>query len=88
MGLLQMNIGLVERLEKIVAAFRAKGQEFQDVIKMGRTQLQDAVPMTLGQEFEAYATLEEDISKLNNNASLFVEVNMGATAIGTGLMLR
>jgi aspartate ammonia-lyase len=63
-----------------------KGKEFQDVIKMGRTQLQDAVPMTLGQEFEAFAaTLEEDISKLNNNASLFVEVNMGATAIGTGI---
>lgn len=71
MGLLQMNAGLVERLESIVAAFRAKGVEFQDVIKMGRTQLQDAVPMTLGQEFEAYAaTLEEDISKLNNNAGL------------------
>jgi aspartate ammonia-lyase len=53
---------------------------------MGRTQLQDAVPMTLGQEFEAFAaTLEEDISKLNNNANLFVEVNMGATAIGTGI---
>lgn len=86
MGLLHMNTGLVDRLEKIVEAFRAKGREFHDVIKMGRTQLQDAVPMTLGQEFEAYAaTLEEDISKLNNNASLFVEVNMGATAIGTGL---
>lgn len=86
MGLLQMNIGLVNRLQSIVEAFRAKGQEFQDVIKMGRTQLQDAVPMTLGQEFEAFAAnLEEDISKLNNNADLFVEVNMGATAIGTGI---
>ena len=86
MGLLQMNAILVEKLEKIVEAFREKGKEFHDVIKMGRTQLQDAVPMTLGQEFEAFAvTLEEDISKLNNNANLFVEVNMGATAIGTGL---
>jgi len=86
MGLLQMNETLVRNLEKIVEAFRAKGKEFHDVIKMGRTQLQDAVPMTLGQEFEAFAaTLEEDISKLNNNASLFVEVNMGATAIGTGI---
>ena len=85
-ALLQMNAVLVEKLEQIVVAFRAKGQEFSDVIKMGRTQLQDAVPMTLGQEFEAFAaTLEEDISKLNNNAELFVEVNMGATAIGTGL---
>ncbi|MBQ0152530.1 MAG: aspartate ammonia-lyase [Chryseobacterium sp.] len=86
MGLLQMNQTLVEKLEQIVQAFRAKGEEFNDVIKMGRTQLQDAVPMTLGQEFEAFAaTLEEDISKLNNNANLFVEVNMGATAIGTGI---
>lgn len=86
MGLLQMNETLVQKLEQIVQAFREKGEEFHDVIKMGRTQLQDAVPMTLGQEFEAFAaTLEEDISKLNNNANLFVEVNMGATAIGTGL---
>ena len=86
MALLQMNETLVGKLEQIVAAFRAKGEEFKHVLKMGRTQLQDAVPMTLGQEFEAFAaTLEEDISKLNNNALLFVEVNMGATAIGTGL---
>ncbi|MBW7676550.1 aspartate ammonia-lyase [Chryseobacterium chendengshani] len=86
MGLLQMNERLVEKLKNIVEAFREKGVEFQDVIKMGRTQLQDAVPMTMGQEFEAFAaTLEEDISRLNNNANLFVEVNMGATAIGTGI---
>lgn len=86
LALLQMNETLVEKVKKIVLAFREKGEEFQDVIKMGRTQLQDAVPMTLGQEFEAFAaTLEEDIEKLNNNANLFVEVNMGATAIGTGL---
>lgn len=86
MALLQMNERLVQTLEKIVHAFREKGKEFQGIIKMGRTQLQDAVPMTLGQEFEAFAaTLEEDISKLNNNANLFVEINMGATAIGTGI---
>lgn len=86
MALLQLNEVLVEKLEKAIASFRKKGVEFQDVLKMGRTQLQDAVPMTLGQEFEAFAaTLEEEISKLNNNANLFVEVNMGATAIGTGL---
>lgn len=86
LALLQMNARLVEKLSEIVEAFRAKGKEFQDIIKMGRTQLQDAVPMTLGQEFEAFAaTLEEDVEKLNNNAKLFVEVNMGATAIGTGL---
>ena len=86
MAMLQMNKELVEKLKKTIAAFRQKGIEFNDVIKMGRTQLQDAVPMTMGQEFEAYAaTLEEDISKLNNNAHLFVEINMGATAIGTGI---
>lgn len=86
MALLSMNEELVEKLKKIVEAFRDKGKEFSSVIKMGRTQLQDAVPMSLGQEFEAFAaTLEEDISKLNTNANLFVEVNMGATAIGTGL---
>lgn len=86
MALLAMNADLVKKLVKIVASFREKGKEFSSVIKMGRTQLQDAVPMSLGQEFEAFAaTLEEDISKLNNNANLFVEINMGATAIGTGL---
>jgi aspartate ammonia-lyase len=85
-ALLQMNQILVKKVTEIVDAFREKGKEFQEVIKMGRTQLQDAVPMTLGQEFEAFAAnLEEDIEKLNNNAKLFVEVNMGATAIGTGL---
>lgn len=85
-ALIIMNQKLVVKLENIVKAFRAKGKEFHDVIKMGRTQLQDAVPMTMGQEFEAFAaTLEEDISKLNSNADLFLEINMGATAIGTGL---
>jgi aspartate ammonia-lyase len=63
-----------------------KADEFRDVIKMGRTQLQDAVPMTLGQAFEAYAvTLGEEIERLEQNAQLFLEVNMGATAIGTGI---
>ena len=86
MALLSMNGELVEKLKKTVEAFREKGREFSSVIKMGRTQLQDAVPMSMGQEFEAFAaTLEEDISKLNGNAKLFVEINMGATAIGTGL---
>lgn len=86
MAFLEMNAELVEKLKKIVEAFRAKGKEFSSVIKMGRTQLQDAVPMSMGQEFEAFAaTLEEDVSKLNTNANLFVEINMGATAIGTGL---
>lgn len=82
----RMNQKLVKKLEEVVAAFRQKGKEFADVIKMGRTQLQDAVPMTLGQEFEAFAaTLEDNITRLDNNAKLLLEINMGGTAIGTGL---
>ena len=66
--------------------FVAKSEEVSDVIKMGRTQLQDAVPMTSGQEFTAFAnTLEEEIGNLNRNVELMLEINMGATAIGTGL---
>jgi len=77
---------LVSEVEKLVESFRKKGVEFANVLKMGRTQLQDAVPMTLGQEFEAYAaTLSEEIERLTQNAKLFLEVNMGATAIGTGI---
>ena len=82
----RMNQKLVKKLQEAVAAFRQKGKEFADVIKMGRTQLQDAVPMTLGQEFEAFAaTLEDNITRLENNAKLLLEINMGGTAIGTGL---
>ena len=80
------NIQLIEHLKKLIQSFRRKGEEFKHVLKMGRTQLQDAVPMTMGQEFEAYAaTLEEEIERLNQNSALFLEINMGATAIGTGL---
>jgi len=85
-ALINHNTRIVGVLQHLVAAFRAKGIEFANVIKMGRTQLQDAVPMTLGQEFEAYAAnLEEEVARLNQNAQLFREVNMGATAIGTGI---
>ena len=67
-------------------AFEAKAGEFGDVLKIGRTQLQDAVPMTLGQEFSTYAVmLQEDESRLGEAASLIREVNLGATAIGTGI---
>ncbi|HOZ14716.1 MAG TPA: aspartate ammonia-lyase [Tenuifilaceae bacterium] len=80
------NIKLVKVLELLIESFRHKAKEFAHVIKMGRTQLQDAVPMTLGQAFEAYAvTLGEEIDRLNQNAKLFLEINMGATAIGTGI---
>ena len=80
------NEDLVTELKLLINSFRAKGKEFDGVLKMGRTQLQDAVPMTLGQEFEAFAsTLEEEVERLNEMARLFLEVNMGATAIGTGI---
>lgn len=85
-ALFNSNKKLVSVLESLVDSFREKGREFSHIIKMGRTQLQDAVPMTLGQEFEAYAvTLGEEVERLNQNARLFLEVNMGATAIGTGI---
>ncbi len=86
LALIKMNENIINSLKHLIASFRAKGKEFADVIKMGRTQLQDAVPMTLGQEFEAFAaTLDEEVLRLNNNAHLFLEINMGGTAIGTGL---
>jgi aspartate ammonia-lyase len=77
---------LVAALEDLAFAFKAKAVEFADVLKIGRTQLQDAVPMTLGQEFDAFhATLKEDVVRLRESAALFREVNLGATAIGTGI---
>jgi aspartate ammonia-lyase len=77
---------LIENLKLLVDSFQAKADEFMNVIKMGRTQLQDAVPMTLGQEFGAYAELlREEIERITTNADLLLFSNMGATAIGTGL---
>jgi aspartate ammonia-lyase len=85
-ALINSNKKLVEVLQELIKSFRYKAKEFSHIIKMGRTQLQDAVPMTLGQEFEAYAvTLGEEVQRLEQNAKLFLEVNMGATAIGTGI---
>lgn len=82
----RMNRNLRESLERLIASFRRKGEEFKHIIKMGRTQLQDAVPMTSGQEFEAFAdNLEEEIANLERNVCLLKEINMGGTAIGTGL---
>src|SRR5258705_6549032 len=70
----------------LAAAFLHKGEEFSSLIKMGRTQLQDAVPMTLGQEFNAFAhTILEDVDRLGEAQALIREINMGATAIGTGI---
>jgi aspartate ammonia-lyase len=80
------NDKLIAELEKLVTSFRAKGNEFIDVVKMGRTELQDAVPMTSGQEFHAMAaSLESEIQMLHEAEKQLYAVNMGATAIGTGL---
>jgi aspartate ammonia-lyase len=77
---------LLEEMRALRAAFEAKAAEFHDVLKVGRTQLQDAVPMTLGQEFSTYAVmLGEDESRLAEAAALVREINLGATAIGTGI---
>ncbi len=77
---------LVEALGELRDAFLEKGREFHDVLKMGRTQLQDAVPMTLGQEFTAFGvTIGEDMDRLREAGTLIREINMGATAIGTGI---
>ncbi|MCK9266299.1 aspartate ammonia-lyase [bacterium] len=85
-AIIKKNQLLIDVLKELISSFRKKGKEFASVIKIGRTQLQDAVPMTLGQSFEAYAvTLEEEVLRLEENAKLFLEVNMGATAIGTGI---
>ena len=77
---------LVKSQELLVAAFEAKAREFHDIIKVGRTQLMDAVPMRLGSEFKAFAvTVGEDIERLREFSSLLREVNLGGTAIGTGI---
>jgi len=77
---------LLVEMTALKVEFSRKGREFADVIKMGRTQLQDAVPMTLGQAFDAYAvTIGEDIQRVTEAQALIREINMGATAIGTGL---
>lgn len=86
LAILLTHDDLVSSLVSLQAAFSHKAKEFSDVIKMGRTQLQDAVPMTLGQEFQAWAnTLGEDISRLKSLSELLTEVNLGGTAIGTGI---
>ena len=77
---------LLEALGALRGAFEAKAGEFADVLKIGRTQLQDAVPMTLGQEFGAFAAMiADDEKRLRESAYLMTEVNIGGTAIGTGI---
>jgi aspartate ammonia-lyase len=77
---------LLKAMAHLQGAFQGKADEFKDVIKMGRTQLQDAVPMTLGQEFATFSRMTmEDIQRLQETIPLLREINLGGTAIGTGL---
>jgi aspartate ammonia-lyase len=76
----------IKALQTVQNAFASKAVAFKQVLKMGRTQLQDAVPMTLGDEFNAFAiTLGEDVQRMRESQKLVLEINMGATAIGTGV---
>ena len=86
LGLYAAVQSLEAELCELIDAFLGKSRQFADVLKMGRTQLQDAVPMSLGQEFQAFAVLlDEEVERLIHNSDLLLEVNLGATAIGTGL---
>ena len=85
-GLYYTHLKLVKHFEALIESFRKKGKEFAHVIKMGRTQLEDAVPMTLGQTFNGFASiLVHEVKNLDFAAQDFLTVNMGATAIGTGI---
>src|SRR3954470_5681189 len=85
-ALIMRNDKLVAELQKLSASFRAKGDKYLEIVKMGRTELQDAVPMTVGQEFHAFAaSLDDEIAGLKEAEKSLYAVNMGATAIGTGL---
>jgi len=80
------NDKLIGELQKLVTSFRMKGDAFIEIVKMGRTEMQDAVPMTVGQEFHAFAaSLEDEIKLLRDAEKYLYTVNMGATAIGTGI---
>ncbi|WP_334120671.1 aspartate ammonia-lyase, partial [Limnobacter sp.] len=85
-GLINAISGLLVAMEELKEAFGEKAFEFRKILKIGRTQLQDAVPMTLGQEFATFSVmLGEDMARLREATSLISEINLGATAIGTGI---
>lgn len=85
-ALMDANDKLLGEVHKLIALIDDKTFEFADVLKMGRTQMQDAVPMTLGQSFQAYASsLRNEVERLKTCSAPFLTVNMGGTAIGTGL---
>ena len=80
------NDRLISELEQLAASFRMKGDAYLEIVKMGRTEMQDAVPMTVGQEFHAFAAgLEDEIKLLRDSEKYLYSVNMGATAIGTAI---
>ena len=85
-AILLRNDKLIEELKMLSASFRKKGQAYLEIVKMGRTEMQDAVPMTVGQEFYAFAaSLDGEIQELQEAEQSLYSVNMGATAIGTGI---
>ncbi len=84
--MLMQNDGLKEQLKQLIVSFNKLGEKYIDVLKMGRTELQDAVPMTVGQEFYSYASmLRWELDHLENAEKSIMVLNMGGTAIGTGL---
>lgn len=86
LGLYPKGLEVYKHVEQLIAALRAKAEEMKHVLKIGRTQLQDAVPMTLGQTFHGFASiLEDELPRLKSACEEFLTVNMGATAIGTGI---
>ncbi|HEY1059301.1 MAG TPA: aspartate ammonia-lyase [Limnobacter sp.] len=86
LGLITALASLLDAMEELRDAFGEKAFEFRKILKIGRTQLQDAVPMTLGQEFSTFSTmLTEDMARVKEATSLIQEINLGATAIGTGI---
>ena len=86
LGLYMLHGELKDSLEKLIKSLEKKTDEFANIIKMGRTQLQDAVPMTLGQSFSAYMdAMKNELKRLDSVSKEFLTINMGATAIGTGI---
>ncbi len=86
MGLYATHLKLKKHYEELIASFMKKAEEFAHIVKMGRTQLEDAVPMTLGQTFHGFASiLQDEVKNLDHAAEEFLTINMGATAIGTGI---
>ncbi|KGA96833.1 aspartate ammonia-lyase [Alkalihalobacillus alcalophilus ATCC 27647 = CGMCC 1.3604] len=83
---LNLSKGLIQTLNELIEAVKKKEEEFDDVLKMGRTHLQDAVPIRLGQEFGAYRrVLTRDLKRIERSVGHLYDINMGATAVGTGL---